>query len=165
MPIGWLDRLSLFIIQPNQANALFPGFSPCPSFTLNVHDQRFSGSCVVNVNGYLTWSLVHHASLRSCEQAVSRTFASRVSRPHVDCIGKTYSLILCNLCVQSAPRASKRFGAIPLRRFFTNALPLKCSIHGCAPMRTPQALCSIPLNKVVLIPSTSVVHYVQIRCQ
>ena len=32
-------------------------------------------------------------------------------------------------------------------------------------MRTLQALCSVPLNKVVLILSTSVVHYVQIRCQ
>jgi hypothetical protein len=60
--------------------------------------------------------------------------------------------------LQSAQCASKRFGAIPPGHFFTNALRLKCSVYGSSPMRSPKVLCSVPLNKSVLIPSTSVIH-------
>ena len=38
-----------------------------------------------------------------------------------------------------------------------HALPLKCSVHGSAPMHS-QALCIVPSNRVVLVPSTSTVH-------
>ena len=58
-----------------------------------------------------------------------------------------------------------RFGAIPPGHFFTNVLSLRCSVRGSAPVRFPQALSGVSLNKVVLILSTSVVHLAQIRCQ
>ena len=60
--------------------------------------------------------------------------------------------------LQSAPCASKRFGAIPLGHFFIHALRLKGLVYGSTPMRPPKALCSVPLNKLMLIPSMSVVH-------
>ena len=79
------------------------------------------------------------------------------------------SLILCNprasVELQPAPCTSKRFGAIPLGHFFTNAFPLKSSVYGSASMRSPQALYSVPLDKVAVIPRMTVVHYVQIHWQ
>ena len=61
---------------------------------------------------------------------------------------------------QSAPSAFKRFGAIPPGHFFTNALPSKCLVHGSAPMCSPKAVYSVILNRMMLIPSMSVVNSV-----
>jgi len=72
--------------------------------------------------------------------------------------------IVCDLSAsmepQSAPPASKRFGAIPPGHFFTNALPSKYPVHGSTLMCFPKALYSVLLNSIMLIPSTSVVHFV-----
>jgi hypothetical protein len=69
---------------------------------------------------------------------------------------------LCNIRapveLQSAPCASKRFGAIPPEHSFANAFRLKCSVNGSSPMNSPKVSRGVPLNKLVFIQSTSVVH-------
>jgi len=85
----------------------------------------------------------------------------------VDGIEHTYevqkaTILFASVKSQSAPPASKRFGVIPPGRFFTNALSSKCLVRGSRPMCSPKALCSVPLNKIVLVPSTSVDHSVYI---
>ena len=64
----------------------------------------------------------------------------------------------------SAPPISKRFGAIPPGQIFTNALPPELLVRGSTPKFSPKALCSVPLNKTVLVPSASDGHSVYIRC-
>jgi hypothetical protein len=69
--------------------------------------------------------------------------------------------LYASLELQATPCASKRSGAIPLGRTFTNAPPLKCSVHGSSPMHSPKALCSVLSNASYLIPSTGVVYFVK----
>ena len=49
--------------------------------------------------------------------------------------------------LQSAPCASKRFGAIPLGHFPANALPLEYPAHGSVPVRSPQACSACSKHK------------------
>jgi len=114
------------------------------------------------------WLICVRGERRSPSWTHKRQTCSRTRRPSGQHGVRFYSCLrfdCASVELQSAPRASKRFGAIPLRHLLTKLLPLKCSVHGSAPMCSPQALCSVLLNKVVLIPSTSVVQYVQIRYQ